>query len=310
MELRHLRYFVAVADEGSFTRAAARLGMQQPPLSQQVKALEKELGVELLRRHARGVDVTAAGEALLAEAKTTLGALEAASERARRIASGTVGTLRIGLATSAATHPAAPRTIAAFRDRHSGVHLAFTDGNAASLTEALQEGKLDVALIRSPVARPPELAFQTLLEEPLRVAILKSHRLALQARRRKSDSIALSALRDEGFILVRRSGAPGIYGDLILACRNAGFEPRIASEVGNMLIGTMLAAAGVGVTVVPASMRESHGERVTYLRLTGASRVNAPLTLARHAANLNPAITSFRALAKEIAKELAVELRQ
>ena len=118
MELRHLRYFVAVAEEGHITRAAARLGIQQPPLSQQLKALENELGFLLFRRHARGIESTDAGVAFLADARSMLASLKAGAERARRVARGQSGALTIGLATSAASHRAAPQMIAAFRQRY------------------------------------------------------------------------------------------------------------------------------------------------------------------------------------------------
>ena len=298
MELRHLRYFIAVAEEGSFTRAAARLGIQQPPLSQQLKALEQELGIELLRRHARGVETTPAGAAFLDEARATLTGLAAGAERSRRVARGIEGAITIGLATSAASHRLAPLAIAAFRERHPAVDMVFLEGNAAELTEAVLERRADVALIRAPVAQSQELDFQLLLHEPLLAALPKRHALAAAARKR--GSIDLASLRDESFILVRRRGAPGMYGDLVLACRKAGFEPRIAAEVGNMFINTTLVAAGVGVSVVPASMAESHGDLVSFFRIRGADRLVAPLTLVRRTASVNPAVENFRAVAREV----------
>ena len=301
MELRHLRYFVAVAEEASFTRAAARLGIQQPPLSQQLKALEQELGLQLLRRHARGVEPTPAGAVFLEEARATLARLGAAAERSRRVALGIEGALTLGLATSAASHRAAPEAIARFRKDHPAVDLAFLEGNAAELTEAVQERRCDVALIRAPVAVTPELRFETLLREPLLAALARSHPVAAEARKRKATSIALAALRDESFILVRRRGAPGMYADLLVACRAAGFEPRVAAEVGNMFINTTLVAAGVGVSVVPASMCESHDALVSYFRIRGAKQLVAPLTLVSRQASGNAAVESFRAVARAVA---------
>jgi DNA-binding transcriptional LysR family regulator len=299
MELRHLRYFVAIAEEGSFTRAAARLGMQQPPLSQQLRMLEKELGFELFRRHARGVELTAAGESFLADAQSILAGAEAAAHKASRVAAGLVGSLTIGLATSAATHRLAPDAIREFRKRHPEVEIAFIDGNAAALTEAIQERRAHVALLRAPVDRPAGVRQETLLNEPLLVAIAAGHRLLRAGRK----SIALADLRDESFILVRRPGAPGMYGDLLAACKRTGFEPRIAAEVGNMFVNTMLVAAGVGVSVVPASMSESHAKRVAYVPIRGANELIAPLTLVYREAETNPAAGQFIALAREVARE-------
>jgi DNA-binding transcriptional LysR family regulator len=297
MELRHLRYFVAIAEEGSFTRAAARLGIQQPPLSQQLRALEGELGLALFRRHARGVDLTAAGESFLADARSLLAAADAAARRASRVAAGHVGALTIGLATSAAGHNLAPHAIREFRRRHPAVALTFIDGNAAALTEAVQERRVHVALVRAPVAQPEGLRQESLLEEPLLMAIAAKHALAARPRA----SIALADLRDEAFILVRRPGAPGMYGDLVAACRRAGFDPRIAAEVGNMFVNTMLVAAGVGVSVVPASMAQTYAREVAYLPIRGAPELVAPLTLVSREEESNPPALEFIALARELA---------
>jgi len=217
------------------------------------------------------------------------------------VARGDAGSLTVGLATSAASHPATPAAIAQFRRRYPEVALAFMEGDAATLTEAVQEGRADVALIRAPVARPDELVFHTVVEEPVMAAIARSNPIAIEARRRKARSIALVALRDESFILVRRAGAPGIYGDLVLACRKAGFEPRIVAEVSNMFINTTLVAAGVGVSVVPRSMCDSHAALVSYLELRTPRRLIAPLTVVVHRDNDNPAVVNFRAIAKETA---------
>jgi len=298
MELRHLRYFVAIAEEGSFTRAAGRLGMQQPPLSQQLRALESELGVSLFRRHPRGVELTAPGDAFLADARALLAAADAASLRASRVAAGRAGSLTIGLATSAASHRLAPDAIREFHRRYPEVALTFIDGNAASLTEAVQEKRVHVALVRAPVANPPGLRHETLLREPLLAAIARSHPLV----KRGGKSVALRELRDDAFILVRRPGQPGMYGDLVAACREAGFEPRIAAEVGNMLVNTMLVAAGVGVSVVPASMAQSHARQVAYIPIRGASKLEAPLTLLSREDEANPAARHFLSLAREVAR--------
>jgi DNA-binding transcriptional LysR family regulator len=300
MDIRHLRYAVAIAEEGSFTRAAQRLGIQQPPLSQQLKALERELGHALFQRHARGVEPTAAGAAFVQEARRVIASLERAAERTRQVARGFAGSLTLGLATSAASHRMSAETIAAFRARYPEVDLLFLEGNAAALTEAIDEGRADVALIRAPVSRPTQVRFHKLVQEPVLAALAKSHPLAAAARGRNPASISLAALRDDEFILVRQSGAPGIYGDLVAACRKAGFEPRIAAEVGNMTINTMLVAAGVGVSVVPASMRGSHAALVDYLALREG--LVAPLTVAWSAKSSNPAVASFREVASRVSR--------
>lgn len=298
LELRHLRYFVAVAEEGGFTRAAQRLHIQQPPLSQQLQALESDLGTRLFERLPRGVRLTAAGAAFLEDARAILGAVEGARSRVRRVASGAEGSLAIGLASSAATHPGVPSLLAAYRERHPRVHLRFVEGNAASLTEALVAGQANVAFLRAPVDRPPGVRFDKLLQEPMLAAVARAHALAKRAARRKPPWVHLRELAEHPLILVRRPGAPGMYGNLLAACAEAGLTPDIAAEVGNMLTNIVLVASGVGVSVVPASMRGIQCELVAYLPLRGAGRLVAPLTLASLEADPNPCLSPFLSLAR------------
>ena len=302
MELRHLRYFIAVAEELNFTRAAERLHIQQPPLSQQLQALERELGLRLFNRLPRGVELTAAGAAFLEDARATVGSVSSAVARAQRVASGLEGTLVVGLASSAATHPIVPSVIAAFRERHPGVHLTYAEGNAATLTEAVVARQAHVALLRAPVDRPPEVRFHKLLQEPMLAAIAAAHPLAGKAARRSRPAVTLRELGALPFILVRRHGAPGMYADLLSACTEAGFAPRIAAEVGNMLTNILLVAAGVGASVVPASMQGIQSRLVSYLPLRGAGRLVAPLTLVSHREEANPAAGRFIALAREFSR--------
>ena len=298
MELRHLRYFIAVAEERNFTRAAARLRMQQPPLSQALQALEKELGVRLFERLPRGVELTAAGAAFLQDAQATVSAAAQGAARAKRVASGIEGTLTLGLASSAATHGLLPRLICAFGERYPDVHLSFIEGNAASLTEAIVARQAQVALFRAPVEHPPEVRFVEILREPLLAAIPSGHPLA-----RKKGSLSLRDLCELPLILTRRPGAPGMYADLITACSKAGITPRIAAEVGNMLTNVLLVASGVGASVVPASMRGIQGALVTYAPLRGGQSLVAPLTLLSLREEPNPAVGKFVQLARELAKD-------
>jgi DNA-binding transcriptional LysR family regulator len=298
LELRHLRYFVAVAEEGGFTRAAARLHIAQPPLSQQVRALEEDLGMRLLERLPRGVRLTPAGAAFLSEARAILAAVQGAESRVKRVAAGVEGTLAIGLASSAATHPLVPRLLAEYRERYPRVDLRFVEGNAASLSEALLAGEAHVAFVRAPVDRPPGIRFDKLLQEPMLAVFARDHALAALAARRKPAWVSLRELARHPLVLVRRPGAPGMYGDLMLACAEAGLAPGIALEVGNMLTNVLLVAAGIGVSVVPASMRGIQGERVAYAVLRGAGRLAAPLTLVSRTGEPNPCADRFVALAR------------
>ena len=302
IELRHLRYFVAVAEEKGFTRAAERLHMQQPPLSQQLQALEAQLGTRLFERLPRGVELTAAGAAFLEDAREVLASVEGAASRARRVGSGMEGTLAIGLASSAATHAVVPTLIAAFRERHPGVHINFIEGNAATLTEAVVARDADVALLRAPVDHPPGVRFQRLLQEPMLAAIARAHPLAAKAAGRKPPWLSLQELAASPLVLTRRPGAPGMYADLLAACDEAGIAPTIAAEVGNMLTNILMIAAGVGVSVVPASMRGIQGDLVSYVPLRGAGKLSAPLTVVYRRDESNPAVGRFISMAKELAR--------
>ena len=298
MELRHLRYVIAIAEEGAVTRAAARLRMQQPPLSQQLRDLERELGFPLFDRSRKGVEPTAAGAVFLEEARSVLAQAQRAKDRAVQAAAGLDGTLAIGFTSSAAMGRFAPEMIAAHRALYPRVRLSFSDGNAGTLTQAVLQSTLDLALVRTPVLSVPEIRCDKLLQEPLLVALSSSHPLARDASRRQR-SLNLHALADEPFILVRRPGAPGMYANFVAACQAAGFVPRIAHEVESMLTNLLLVAAGVGLTVVPASMRGTHGELITYFRLRSPMQLSAPMTLLSRHDTRNPTVGKFLALAKK-----------
>ncbi|MFL9811878.1 LysR family transcriptional regulator [Stutzerimonas sp. VN223-3] len=299
MELRHLRYFVMVAEEKHFTRAAARLNMQQPPLSQQIRALEDELGFDLFKRHPKGVDLTTGGAVFLDEAKAILASVQAGSRRAARVAKGVEGTLAISFTSSAAAHPLIPRIIRAFREQYPAVSITLDEGNAGRLTKRAMAGQLDVGILRAPVSRPDGIEFHRLLVEELLMVLPIGHPTLAD----HPEAIELQAIRDEPFILVRRPGAPGMYANLLRACRAAGFEPHVAFEVERMLTNVSLVAAGEGVSVVPASMRDIHSESVVYRRILGARpRLVAPLTLICRGFNQSPALQNFIVLARQLAK--------
>ena len=300
MELRHLRYFVAVAEERHMTRASVRLGIQQPPLSQQIKALETELGAALFIRGARGVELTVAGQALLAEAYAILESVGRAAARTVQAARGQTGRLSLGFTTSAVLHPLVPEIIRAFRGGYERVDLDLQEDAAAGLIEALVRHDIHAALMRIPVARPPELAFLELLHEELLVVLPAGHALV---GRVGVEGVDLSDLARERFILVRRPGAPGIYQNLILACRAAGFEPLVVAEVPHMLTNINLVAAGVGISVVPASMREVNLRQVRYCRLKASPAITVPLTLAYVAEDESPLVGNLIAITRRLLVE-------
>lgn len=298
MELRHLRYFIIVAEERHITRAAERLNMQQPPLSQQIRALERELGFELFKRHPKGVDLTAGGLVFLDEARVILARVEQGSLKASRAAHGIEGTLVIGFTSSAAAHPLIPRIIRAYREQYPGVELSIKEGSAREVTEDTTEKRIDIGILRAPVSAPESLTFHRLLNEEMLLALPVGHALL----KGPEPNISMIDLKDERFILVRRPGAPGMYANLIKACQNAGFEPNIAFEVERMLTNVSLVAAGEGISVVPASMRDVHRECVVYCGMRDARpRLLAPITLVRRTFNPSAPLQNFIGLARELA---------
>jgi len=250
VELRHLRYFVAVAEELSFTRAAERLHMAQPPLSTQMRALERALGVELFDRSRRAIALTAAGEVLLGEARRLLVQVEQALAATTRAGTGEVGRLTVGFVPSASVGPL-PELLRVFRGRHPGVELFLRELPPDDLVAGLQAGALDLAVLYLPVAEPA-LAELTIAREPLVAALPQGHRLA-----RARSPLRLASLRAEPFVLPARHHMPGLHARVLESCRRAGFEPRaVQDDVWLLQTVLGLVAAGLGVALVPASVEK------------------------------------------------------
>ncbi len=303
MELRHLRYFLVVAEEQHFTRAAIRLGMQQPPLSQQIKTLENQLGFDLFRRHPKGAELTPGGKAFLKEATAILASIEEATRRSLRAAQGTEGTLSVGFTTSAAAHPLIPAIIRAYQSHYPNVNLEIREGNAAELTDAVEARRVDVAFIRIPVRQPRGTMFLKLLEEEMLLILPSDHPLMRKRTKAELPSISLKSLSQEKFILVRRHGAPGMFENLLQACERLGFSPRIAMEVDRMLTNINLVASGAGISVVPASMKGFHSESVTYCRIRDAQpRLVAPITVMCRDHEITQLEKNFLLLAREFSR--------
>ncbi|MFY3386109.1 LysR family transcriptional regulator [Paracidovorax sp. MALMAid1276] len=301
MDIRQLRYFLAVAEAAHMTRAAEQLGMAQPPLSQQIKVLEAALGLPLFRRHARGVSLTEAGRALQADAVRLVHDFDALRSRMQLLAEGKTGRLAIAFTSSAAAHEFTPFALRECRARHPDLVLEIGENNAAEITEAVADGRLHAGLLRVPVAQPPGLAFDTLQHEPAMVALPIDHPLALRQRRGQSRPIDLADLDGEPMILVRRPGAPGLYANLLALCAEHGVRPRVVAEVARMLTNLNLVAAGTGLSVVPSSMLGVHRHAIAYRPLVDKGRLDVPLTLVYRAEdNVGPTAT-FTALLKALA---------
>ena len=296
MELRHLRYFVAVAEEGHVTRAAERLGIQQPPLSQRIRALETELDLQLFHRKPRGVELTQAGETFLAEARAILERVEHAAAAARRTARGEAGRIGIGFTSSASFHPFVPRAIRAFREAQPLIALSLEEGGTAELVEMLRAEKLDAAFVRSPIGQAAGVEVASVLEEEMVAALPAGHPLCTGVAAAR---LPLAALEGETFILYRRPLGPGLYDAIIAACQRAGYSPQIGQEAPRMLSTLSLVATGLGVTLVPDSMRGLGVEGVAYKRLDASAGLVAPLNLAYRRGESGAAARRFIALVRQ-----------
>lgn len=296
MELRHLRYFLAVSEELHFGRAANRLHVSQPPLSQQIRHLEAELGVELFARTRRRVRLTEAGRAFAGEARVLLERLGQATQTVKRIARGETGSLAVGFITSA-TFGALPHIYRRFRERHPDVVLVLSELSTAEQVEALQAGNLHVGM-----ARPPMLAdglvTEPLGEEPLVAALPARHPLATMA------TLPLRALGPEPFVLFPRHPRPGWIDVVLEACRSAGFRPAVVQEALELSTAVALVGAGVGVSLVPASAQALRLRGVVYRPL----RPPVPTTrlvAVRRAEGAPPAALRFLEVAREVVLERA-----
>ncbi|MFJ3482773.1 LysR substrate-binding domain-containing protein [Pseudomonas sp. NPDC090202] len=270
MELRHLRYFIAVAEELHFGRAAESLGISQPPLSQQIQALEQELGARLFERTNRRVALSEAGRLFLDEARLVLAQVEKASDVARRAQLGELGELKIGFTASAPFTSSIPQAIFAFRQQYPSVHLALQEMSSREVAERLEEESMQVGIMR-PLPLPDSLVAVELLREPL-VAILRSdHPLAEGSEQ----GIYLHQLANEPFVFFPRSYGSGLYAQLLSLARDAGFSPMFTQEAGEAMTIIGLVAAGLGVTVLPASYRRMRIDGVAYRTLLDPEATSA-----------------------------------
>jgi DNA-binding transcriptional LysR family regulator len=263
MELRHLRYFVAVAEELHFTRAAERLHIAQPPLSQQIRALETELGVQLFERTRRSVALTDAGHALLIRARAMLSVAQALPEELQRVARGEVGQLRIGFSSTLPLTKLLRDVVADHRRSLPGVALNLREMHSQLQFDSLRRGELDVGLVRYNERAPEGIRLEVLRRDPLRLVVPSSHRFA----RRKS--VAIAECRDEAFIGFPGDAGTGTAPLLKRLCAEAGFEPNIAQEAREATTQIGLVAAGLGIAVLPAPLEAVRIKGVHYVALEG-----------------------------------------
>jgi DNA-binding transcriptional LysR family regulator len=260
MELRHLRYFVTLAEELHFGRAAEKLHLSQPPLSMQIKALESEIGTQLLARSRRKVELTPAGAVFLREARDILNRVEQATVAAQRAGRGDTGELSVGF-VSIADYNVLPQVLSEFRAHHPGVRLNLREATTDAQLRDLAEQRIDVGFVLAPI-QDERLAVRPVLREPLLAALPERH-----AQAHTRGSLPLARLAASPFILFPRHMAPGLYDDVVSFCRSAGFSPRVEQEAVQMQTIISLVSAGLGVALIPESMRNLARAGVVYRRL-------------------------------------------
>ena len=288
MDLRQLRYFIALAETGNFHRAAERLNMAQPPLSVAIRKLEEELGTPLFERESRGVRLTDAGRAALPAARAAVEQAALVRDVVRQGAVGESGSLSVGFVGSAIS-AALPRIIPAFRNRYPKVDLRLEEMTSVSIAEALAARNLDVGLVRLPLVKPGDLAISVIEYDEIVAALLVDHPLA---RRR---SLRLVDLAEEPLVL---HGPVSVLRSVVmLACQRAGFIPRIAQEATQVQTILSLVQSGLGIALVPAGMSRIAPEGVRLLRLAEPLSIEMGIA-ARHDADA--IVRNFVAVAREV----------
>ncbi|MGW3581925.1 LysR substrate-binding domain-containing protein [Streptomyces rubiginosohelvolus] len=291
MELRHLNAFLAVAEELHFGRAAKRLQMAQPPLSQQIRQLEKELGVQLFHRNTRSVRLTSAGETFLEPVRTVLDDLDTAVRAARSAGIGEYGRVTIGFA-GASSHETLPRLTRAVRAAHPGLELVMTGQTYANTAlSRVADGSLDLGFVRLPVARPG-VAHRVIDEEELVCALPSDHLLA------RRETVPLDVLAGEPFVSFPANSGSTVRDAMTEACENAGFTPRIVQEAPDSYTILALVAAGVGVTLTVTSVQHIQQNGLVYRPLAGPA-VRLRAALAWRADNPSAALRAVLAVAEE-----------
>lgn len=265
MELRHLRYFVAVAEELHFGRAAARLAIVQPSLSQQIKQLEDEMGFPLLHRTQRSVALTDAGRVFLGEARKILAEVQEAKRVAQRAYRGEVGRLVVGYISSS-TYDLLPWMLHAYRERFPQVEVALHELTTIEQIRALEEERIQVGLMRLPISTPL-VNVEVVRREPIVCVLPQAHPLASRER------IPITVLEHEPFVLQANQRGLGYFIQLMKLFLSAGFSPNVVQEVNEMHAIVGLVAAGIGVSLVPLSTRNIRSQGVVYRELEGETLI-------------------------------------
>jgi len=288
-EIRHLRYFVAVAEELHFGRASARLHIAQPALSRQIMQLEEILSVALFIRTKRSVRLTDAGKMFLAQARLILKNINAAAESARRVHEGRSGHIKIGFIASV-SYTLLPPILRSFSDQYPNVQIDLQLVKNNLHADALKRREIDIGILRSPFI-DPLLTTCILVHEPLVAAIPANHKLAGHS------NIAIGLLKDEAFVMVPKNLAP--FFELIrVFCNRAGFEPRVVQEADEIHTVIGIVSAGIGIALVPSSSQKMQIENVVYRDIIGAPYTE--MLLAQRKDDASPIVSAFTKIANEV----------
>ncbi|TDV38929.1 LysR family transcriptional regulator [Paraburkholderia caballeronis] len=294
MEFRQLRYFLAVAEYLHFTEAARFLGIAQPPLSQQIQKLEREIGTRLFVRHPRRVELTEAGRLFRERAQRLVEDAELALAEAQNAGRGESGRLILGFAGSTVFHPFVATLLQRYRSAYPRVVIGCEESNSSALLDRVHESKVDAALVRLPLDCRG-LSTQALVEEDVIAVLPPAHRLG---RRRR---IELADLAADPLILFPRGIGPDLYDSIISACRAAGFNPSISMESPQISSTVNMVAAGFGVTLIPSSMRQIQAKGVTYHDLNGRS-LRTTIALVHRPREKAPTVQNLVRIVRDVAR--------
>lgn len=272
IDIHKLKAFVAVVEESNISRAAVRLNMQQPPLTRMIKSLENELSTDLLKRLPRGVEVTEAGKALYQEALTILAHAQAIPKRVQNISMGLEGQISIGFTNSVGLHPFLPALLRNFREAFPAVSIQLEEDGSSSLIDSIINDKNDIVFLRKPAPIGFGLTSLHVLDEPLIVALPNNHPLANQ-----TDAIHILDLEAYDFVLYRRLAGQDLFDNILASCYQAGFSPKIVQEAPRLTSSLNLIAAGIGLSIVPASIRDFWNKQIVYKNLKADTPCIAPI---------------------------------
>ncbi|MDH2619543.1 LysR substrate-binding domain-containing protein [Acinetobacter baumannii] len=273
LDLYKLHAFVVVVEERNITHAANRLFIQQPPLTRLLKKLEQELGTQLIIRQPRGIEPTEAGLALFKEAQLLLEHARHIPQLVQDVSQGKTGQLNIGFTSSAGLHPLISLVLRSYREMYPAVQTKLEEAGSQKQLDWLISEKLDIAFLRAPISRDIGLKHLHILDEPMVVALPIGHPLTQKKK------ISLSNLSEENFVLYRRSSGQGLYDNILYSCYQAGFSPRIIQEAPRPTATLNLVAAGIGISIVPASMHNFWDHEIVYREFDDSIKLNAPIYL-------------------------------